>query len=149
MSSTDLAAQPNYFHIITLVQATSCEVERAHRVAAAITRFCNMVSSATWATFLAFRTNMAAALATALAKFIRVSCKARTNVLIKAGVKKNCFRALLDPIYLTEYDIQIAHCTDVQEKANYPIIYILLYDTVNSKEWKAEDNNVLKCLGYC
>lgn len=65
----------------TFVQATSWEVERAHWVAAAITRFCNMVSSATWATFLAFRTNIAAALATALARFIRVSCNILINVL--------------------------------------------------------------------
>lgn len=57
----------------TLAHATSWEVDRAHWVAAAITRFWSTVSSATWATFLAFSTNMAAALATALAKFIRMS----------------------------------------------------------------------------
>lgn len=57
----------------TLAHATSWEVDRAHWVAAAITRFWSTVSSATWATFLAFSTNMAAALATALARFIRMS----------------------------------------------------------------------------
>lgn len=81
MSFPYLAGDMNKFEISTLVQATSCEVDRAHCVAAAITRFCNMVSSATWATFLAFRTNIAAALATALARFIRVSCNILINVL--------------------------------------------------------------------
>lgn len=57
----------------TLAHATSWEVDRAHWVAAAITRFWSTVSSATWATFLALSTNMAAALATALARFIRMS----------------------------------------------------------------------------
>lgn len=58
----------------TLAHATSWEVDRAHWVAAAMTLFWRTVSSATWATFLAFSTNMAAALATALARFIRISC---------------------------------------------------------------------------
>lgn len=57
----------------TLAHATSWDVDRAHCVAAAMTRFWSTVSSATWATFLAFSTNMAAALATALARFIRMS----------------------------------------------------------------------------
>lgn len=56
-----------------MAHATSWEVDRAHWVAAAITRFWSTVSSATWATFFAFSTNMAAALATALARFIRTS----------------------------------------------------------------------------
>lgn len=73
---------PVFFHIhlnvlqtysCTLAHATSWEVDRAHWVAAAMTRFWSTVSSATWATFLAFSTNMAAALATALARFIRMS----------------------------------------------------------------------------
>lgn len=57
----------------TFVQATSCEVESAHCVAAVMTRFWSAVSSATCATFLAFSTSMAAALATALARFIIMS----------------------------------------------------------------------------
>lgn len=64
----------------TLAHATSWEVDRAHWVAAAMTRFCSTVSSATWATFLAFSTNMAAALATALARFIRMSYKNSNQV---------------------------------------------------------------------
>lgn len=64
----------------TLAHATSWEVDRAHWVAAAMTRFCSTVSSATWATFLAFSTNMAAALATALARFIRMSYNSSNQV---------------------------------------------------------------------
>lgn len=64
---------------LTLVQATSCEVERAHCVAAVITRFCSAVSSATCATFFAFSTSSAAALATALARFIMMSCNVSRN----------------------------------------------------------------------
>lgn len=78
---TYMTFELNRLWISTLVQATSCEVDRAHWVAAAITRFCNVVSSATWATFLAFRTNIAAALATALARFIRMSWNTFINVL--------------------------------------------------------------------
>lgn len=57
----------------TFVHATSCDVESAHCVAAVMTRFWSAVSSATCATFLAFSTSMAAALATALARFIIMS----------------------------------------------------------------------------
>lgn len=76
----------------TLAHATSCEVDRAHWVAAAMTRFWRTVSSATWATFFAFRTNMAAALATALAKFMRTSCTGcKTKRIIHSIWKCNAY----------------------------------------------------------
>lgn len=61
--------------LLTLVQATSWDVDRAHWVAAAITRFCWTESSVFWATFLALSTRAAAALATALASCISMSCQ--------------------------------------------------------------------------
>lgn len=59
---------------LTLVQATSWDVDRAHCVAAAITRFCWVESLAFWATFLALSTRAAAAFATAFASCINISC---------------------------------------------------------------------------
>ena len=52
----------------TFVQATSCDVAKAQDVAELITLFCSSWSSAVDATDLAFNTNCAVALATALAR---------------------------------------------------------------------------------
>lgn len=73
---------------LTLVQATSWDVDRAHCVAAAITRFCWVESSVFWATFLALSTRAAAALATAFASCINMSCQ-KKNIISSQMNKKD------------------------------------------------------------
>jgi len=64
---------------LTLAQATSCEVARAHCVAAPITLFWVAWSSQVAAMFLAFSTSAAVVLATALASPSRMSCSSRLD----------------------------------------------------------------------
>jgi len=71
----------------TLVQATSCDVASAHCVAELITLFCNSWSSVVEATAFAFNTNWAVALATALARAIRVSCD-RSSIYILKDIRQ-------------------------------------------------------------
>lgn len=58
-----------------MVQATSCEVAKAHCVAEEITLSCWIGSSAVLATVFAFSTRDAVAFATALARASKASCK--------------------------------------------------------------------------
>ena len=62
------------------MQATSCEVARAHEVADPITLFCTPWSSALLATPFALSTNAAVALATAFARAKSVSCNEKKDI---------------------------------------------------------------------
>ena len=73
---------------LTLVQATSCEVARAQLVAELMTLFCRPWSSVVLATFLAFSTSWAVALATALARANRVSYNNQIAGLINMLYRK-------------------------------------------------------------